>query len=47
MESIYWEKDWLKLQEEKEGGEGIEFYTKDKSVFYPFIKRKAGKIERN
>lgn len=46
MKSIYQNDNWLKLQEEQEHGEAIEYIYEDDNgkILYPFIKRKAGKI---
>lgn len=46
MNSIYLDDRWIKLQEQKENGKGIEYVwnSDEYKVVYPFIKRVAGKI---
>lgn len=48
VESIYWDKNWNKLQSQKEKGEDINyiFESNNGKIEYPFIKRKANnKVE--
>lgn len=45
--SIYWDKNWNDLQSKKENGEAIDYVFENNfgKIEYPFIKRKANKID--
>jgi len=49
VKSVYMDKRWLRLHEEKEGGEAVffEYSRGGKKIKYPFIKRIAGTVGGN